>query len=110
MIYLLNYSIFNEGIFSSDNDNEIAMNICHNLMETINTLKNNIIKNNNGFIIKDIKLDEYLGTYTIYITENELKIEYHKYSVLQFTKILNCNESIRAEILDLINSNYSKEN
>lgn len=114
MKYLLTY---NEGLFNAPDDNSIARNVLENFQK-INK-PNVIYTSSNGidiYIAKDLKLDLNPGTYTLTISKNkfrenkpakyELKIEYFKNNKLQFTKNLNCLNTINSVLYKKIAAKY----
>ena len=99
MKYITSFTLF-EGLFSSnESDDEVVKDIMTKLSTLEFTPEFN--KGKGEFIIKDIKLDENEGIYTLVINITGITLYYFKKDKLQFKKELI--SKYKTELFDLIN-------
>lgn len=104
MKYLKHFGLFNEGLFTTYADDE---DIAEHIYAVLN--KNMFFKiefNGTFYIVKNIKLDENPGKYSIVCNKDILKLEYYKYDVLVFTKELDCSEEIKKSIVSVMETAF----
>ena len=117
MKFLKRYNIYNEGLFSSQIDEQIGENI----LDIVNKKRDYKPEfENNELVIKNIQLDSNPGTYNVYSTPKTLVLKYFKGGsqhkdimspgILQFTKELDCGEHLNGLIYLAIEKAYKRNN
>ena len=109
MKYVYNFHSFNEGLFSSNSDetvtaNEVGNRIYDGLLKLIRFFE--VKKEGETLFVEKIKLDENPGVYNIYVSANELKIEYYKNDTLIYKDTINCSELVRRNIFNILKKYY----
>jgi len=109
MKYSYSFLFFNEGIFTSKPEevisaNEVGNRVYDSLLRLVKFF--DIKKQGETFIVYEIKLDENPGLYNVYVSPNELRLEYYKNNTLAFKHFISCSEVVRKNILNLLKTYY----
>jgi len=101
---ILSYILFCEGLFSLDNDNQIANVVYAKLSAYIKIYE--VKHDNKVFVVKNVKLDSNPGVYDIYSSDKDLILEYYKNGVKVFTQAVNYTETLKSSIYELVRKNF----